>query len=245
MEPAERTSDSGDRVSHDQSHRRVAHDLRELEAAGRQPGYGVVLIAIVLTIVMLTAGYASPLGRFLALVMLAAALLLALRAARAPRLMQRRGAVLVGLAVAGGIVSTFTDSGLGAFDQLVDFVLIAVTPVVLARRLVRKPDVTRDSIIGAVCVYLLIALFFAFVFQLTTGFTGTPFFASTTNASMPEYVYFSLVTLTTVGYGDFVARSNLGRMLSVTEALTGQLYLVTVVALLVSNLRRATPNREK
>jgi voltage-gated potassium channel Kch len=52
-----------------------------------------------------------------------------------------------------------------------------------------------------------------------------------------DYLYFSYVTLTTVDYGDFVARVTLGRMLSVTEALTGQAYLMTVAALLVSNFR--------
>ncbi len=56
---------------------------------------------------------------------------------------------------------------------------------------------------------------------------------------------FRYVTLSTVGYGDFVARCNVVRMLSVTEALTGQLYLGTVVALQVSNLRQAALNRQQ
>ncbi len=53
-----------------------------------------------------------------------------------------------------------------------------------------------------------------------------------------DFVYYSFVTLTTVGYGDLTASTGIGRMLSVTEALVGQLYLVTVVAILVSNLGR-------
>jgi hypothetical protein len=46
------------------------------------------------------------------------------------------------------------------------------------------------------------------------------------------------VTLTTVGYGDFTASTSVGRMFAVSEALTGQLYLVSAVALLVGNIGR-------
>ena len=64
-----------------------------------------------------------------------------------------------------------------------------------------------------------------------------------------DYLYFSLVTLATLGYGDLSASSSLGRMLSVTEALAGQLYLVSIVAVLVSNigttpLRRQAPRED-
>jgi hypothetical protein len=51
-------------------------------------------------------------------------------------------------------------------------------------------------------------------------------------------LYYSFTTLTTVGYGDFTARTNLGHTLSVSEALTGQIYLVTIVSLVVANLGR-------
>jgi uncharacterized membrane protein len=65
-----------------------------------------------------------------------------------------------------------------------------------------------------------------------------PFFANVDAPDGTDYLYFSFVTLTTVGYGDLVARGSLGRMLAVSEALLGQLYLVTVVALLVGNVGR-------
>jgi hypothetical protein len=65
------------------------------------------------------------------------------------------------------------------------------------------------------------------------------FFAQTSAESGVDYVYFSFVTLTTVGYGDLTSRLDLGRMCSIFEALFGQLYLVSVVALLVSNVGRS------
>ena len=56
-------------------------------------------------------------------------------------------------------------------------------------------------------------------------------------ASRSDYLYFSYVTLTTTGFGDLTAESDLGRTFVVVEALFGQIYLVTIVALIVSNLR--------
>ena len=56
-------------------------------------------------------------------------------------------------------------------------------------------------------------------------------------ATTADYLYFSFMTQTTVGYGDLTAAGNLGRACAVLEALVGQLYLVTVVALVVSRMR--------
>ena len=58
----------------------------------------------------------------------------------------------------------------------------------------------------------------------------------TAHATTPDFLYFSFITQTTVGYGDFTAAGDLGRALAVLEALTGQLYLVTIIAVLVSRL---------
>ena len=58
----------------------------------------------------------------------------------------------------------------------------------------------------------------------------------TNHASIQDFLYFSFVTQTTVGYGDFTAAGDLGRALCVVEALVGQLYLVTIIAVLVSRM---------
>jgi hypothetical protein len=80
-------------------------------------------------------------------------------------------------------------------------------------------------------------MFFAFVYG-TIGRAAAPFFAGGQPASVASCLYYSFTTLATVGYGDLTARSNLGHTLSVSEALLGQIYLVTVVSVLVANLRR-------
>ena len=63
-------------------------------------------------------------------------------------------------------------------------------------------------------------------------------------ASAVDYLYFSFTTITTVGYGDLTAQANVGRMLAVLEAILGQLYLITVVALVVQNLGQARRRRK-
>lgn len=93
------------------------------------------------------------------------------------------------------------------------------------------------TILGALSIYLLIGTFFAALFRAVAAFSNEPFFV-TKAARTVDYLYFSFVTLTTTGYGDLTARTDLGRMLAVTEALLGQLYLVSVVALVVGNIGR-------
>ena len=102
--------------------------------------------------------------------------------------------------------------------------------------------VTVTAVSGAICLYVLVGLFFAFVDVAVENLGGAPFFSNGAAATSPRSVYFSFVTVTTVGYGDFSARSNFGHTLAVTEAQLGQIYLVTVVATIVGHVvRRARP----
>ena len=89
---------------------------------------------------------------------------------------------------------------------------------------------------GVVCLFILLGMFFAFLYG-AIGRLGGSFFAQGDPATVARCLYFSFTTLT-VGYGDLTAASNLGHTLSVTEALTGQIFLVTVVSVVVANLRR-------
>jgi voltage-gated potassium channel Kch len=86
---------------------------------------------------------------------------------------------------------------------------------------------------------------FAALFAAIGGIGAEPFFVQADDPGVQTYLYFSFVTLTTVGYGDFTAATNLGRTLATTEALLGQLYLVTVIAVLVSRMTVSRPAREE
>ncbi len=213
---------------------RGRHRLHRLE---QRPRYGLVLATIVLAIIIVTFAPDTNVTRFVAMAVLGAALLLALRSAQAAPRLQRQAVALIGIALIGGLGALVTGRGTSEFSSTLTLILVGLTPVVLATRLVRNPEVNAQSLIGAACVYLLMGLFFALIFSLTPVVTGSPFFTSTNQPTISDYVYFSYITIATVGYGDLVPYTTLARMLSVTEALSGQLYLVTVVALLVSNYR--------
>jgi hypothetical protein len=110
---------------------------------------------------------------------------------------------------------------------------VIATGVAIVRGIVSEGTVSQRSVIGAICVYFLLGMFFLFTYGVLAVLDSGPLFAQGTDGTPSLRLYFSFVTLATVGYGDY---SNLGHMLSVLEALTGQLYLVTVIAVLVSRM---------
>ena len=85
---------------------------------------------------------------------------------------------------------------------------------------------------------LLLGICFTFVYYAVAVLGSGTFFAQGTDGTPSLQLYFSYVTLATLGYGDYTPATTLGHTLAVSEALLGQLYLVTVVALLVGNLSR-------
>ena len=119
----------------------------------------------------------------------------------------------------------------------INLVLPAAAIVALGRRIVVEPFVSSRTIIGLLCVYLLIGMTFAATYITIAVASDEPFFVQTEHAEPVDFTYFSFVTLATVGYGDFTAANPMPRMLAAIEGLTGQLYLVTVVAVAVSRVR--------
>jgi hypothetical protein len=90
---------------------------------------------------------------------------------------------------------------------------------------------------------VLLGLSFGFAFVAVGEIGSRPFFASQERGTLSDYMYFSFVTLATLGYGDLTPQGGIGRALAVTEGLIGQIYLVTAVAALVSNIGRARTPR--
>jgi hypothetical protein len=119
---------------------------------------------------------------------------------------------------------------------------VALGPPAVAVGVVRDLRTTGrvrlEAVFGVLSLYILIGIAFGFVYGAIDKFGGDPFFAGGQAATVSHCLYFSFTTLATVGYGDFVARTDLGHTLAVSEALIGQIYLVTVVSLIVSNLGR-------
>ncbi|MFI5045205.1 MAG: potassium channel family protein [Acidimicrobiales bacterium] len=122
--------------------------------------------------------------------------------------------------------------------------LLMVTPVVVIGRLLMRPKITLDTVAASLAGYLQIGLLFASVYSLVSQIETVPFFATGSDLlSTFDFQYFSFITLTTVGYGDLTPATNAGRSLAMLEAVVGQVFLVTIVAVVVGNIGRDLPHR--
>lgn len=215
-----------------------------------------LLLVVILTNALLVQGTK---GMFVLLVMLAVTLVFTLTTSNVGRgtvVLAAVGVLLgLGVGIAAQALGKVGDARLGY--QIAAIVMGVIIAAVIARRIVGHPEVSVETVAGAASIYLLFGLVFsvlyAFVGDMTIIFqhaliaqAGTlpsaaeAFFIAARTPQPSDFLYYSFVTLTTVGYGDLTAATQFGRMLSVCEALLGQLYLVTVVAILVSNLRGGT-----
>jgi hypothetical protein len=145
---------------------------------------------------------------------------------------------VVGVAVALAVLLVVTPSkSLTGAVGIFELVLTLGIAAIVAFGIVDQGEVNAQSVTGAICVYVLLGLGFTFLYGSLAALDSAPLFVQGTDGTLALRLYYSYVTLTTVGYGDYTLRSDLGHMLAVIEALLGQLYLVTVVALLVSRIR--------
>ena len=147
--------------------------------------------------------------------------------------------------LAGGVLTSVVlaavqgGSVMRGVSDLISAGLILTLPLIIVMRFRRNLHVNVQSVLGAVCIYLVIGIVYANVDSALGHLDGQRFFAEAPGVTSSQFMYFSMVTLSTVGYGDLTPETPGGRALAVSEALMGQLYLVTVIALLVSNLGRA------
>lgn len=222
--------------------------LRSLE--GRLPGYryGLVLLLLMVTYVVSVAAPTQAWARLVVIVLQELTLLVAMGAsrvhARTVRIVGVVMAVFTLLLIAALPWGEGSDALRGAYF-LVSALLVGVAPVMIVRGLIRRAVIDVRTVLGALCVYVLIGMLFAFVYAAIGTLGSNPFFAQVNHATISDYLYFSFITLTTVGYGDLTAAGGFGRASAVMEALLGQIYLVTVVAVLVGAIghrRLATPS---
>ena len=202
--------------------------------------FGIVLGLLFLTFIFMASGPTGDWVPFVVVVLQGATLLAALSAAGAPRRLWRVAIVVVVIALVSGLTvwTSGVDSG-GGTVFILNVLLVAGAPVVIARALIRRGLIDIQTVLGAICIYVLLGMLWAFTYAAISGIQTSPFFAQEAKATVADFLYFSFVTLTTTGYGDLTAAGGLGRAVAVLEALLGQLYLVTVVAVIVSRMGRS------
>ncbi len=216
--------------------------LRRLLA--RQDDFGVALALILLTVTVFAAAE-GPIGQLVSVALSGGTLLFVLHTSGAHGQTFRAAAVLIGIAILFAAVATYAGSAVPvATAGSVGLLLAVVAPLVILRRIVLSPTITFRLVLGALAIYLLLGLAYAYLFPLVAALTNAPFFVQTSTPDASDYIYFSYTTLATIGYGDFTAATSVGRMAAVSEGLVGQLYLVSAVALLVGNIGRTLRPRE-
>jgi hypothetical protein len=208
---------------------------RLAEAFSTIDSYGPVLLSIIATYVLAVALSAEDGGQ----IVLVAQILnvwLVFRVAQAHRSVRRATNVLLVLAALTAAATLF---GLGGNNGPLLFaascVLYLVAPAAIVRHLVSRRVIDVQTILGAIAAYLLIGMFFAFAYQLVATIQSGPFFGADGDGTVDQDLFFSFITMLTIGYGNLVPAGNPGQTLAVAEGLIGQLFLVVAVAKAVTS----------
>jgi hypothetical protein len=209
--------------------------------------YGVLLLVIMTSLVFQLAAPEADWARLVTIVLQGLTLLMALVASRVHPWILRLALVAVCISILGSTAALIGFGELGPTGaRLLTALLVALAPFSIARGVIKdvqEHGVTLHTMFGVLCIYLLLGILFAFVYGAVGDLGSESFFAQHAAESTKNFLYFSFVTITTVGYGDLTAGTHLGRSMAIAEALAGQIYLVTVVAAIVGGLgakRRAS-----
>ncbi len=215
------------------------------QLAGRH-GYGILLVLVAASAVYTVAAPDTQGWQLGILVFQAAIVGAAVWSTRPGRPVE----LMLGALVAGVLIAalvTALSSGDSKRDLSVLAALLAtLVPFVVVNGLIRtlrEEGASQRAIAGALSVYLLIGMLCAYVYRVIATVGSGPLFAGQGDGDASDQVYFSFVTQTTVGYGDFVPGEPVARAVAIAQALTGQLYLVTVVSLLVGGYVSAARSR--
>jgi hypothetical protein len=112
--------------------------------------------------------------------------------------------------------------------------LLTVAMAAVLRRVVTTAEVGSRTILGAISVYTVLGILFTFLYGTIERIQGGAFFEGMPHPQSSDFLFFSYTTLTTTGYGNLVPGGQPGRMIAGLEMMIGQIFLVTLVAGLVS-----------
>ena len=200
--------------------------------------YGVVLGLIIVSFVFISVAPDSNWADSVLAFLQSITLVMALWTSGVARADSTLSLSLVALASISALaLLVFGGEGLDGFVGILSGLLTVATIGTIALGVIDQGEANVQAVTGAVCVYVMIGLVFVFIYGVLAKLGSGDFFAQGTDGTRSLRLYFSFVTLATLGYGDYTPAGSLGRTLAVVEALFGQLYLFTVIAVLVSRMR--------
>jgi hypothetical protein len=200
--------------------------------------YGLVLALIVVEFVFMSVAPNSPWADSTLVLLQGGTLVTALFTSGVARADSAISLGLVALAAVSALaLLIFGGNTLTGVVGILSGALPVATIAIVALGVVDQGEANVRAVTGAICVYVLIGILFVYLYGVLAVLGSGDFFAQGTDGTRSLRLYFSFVTLGTLGYGDYTAAGELGRTLAVVEAILGQLYLVTVIAVLVSRIR--------
>lgn len=202
--------------------------------------YGLVLLLTVIAVVDVIVAPDTPTSRGIGVLLQGTMLLAVIATSRESRAVRRARAIVASavlLALALGVAFSVVSPKLGSSIAGIAILAVLVVLVRGVAHLVRERGVTLQAVAGALAIYMLVGLTFALLIGFI-AYVGPGYFAQGNPQPLSQQVYFSFTTMTTTGYGDLTPATRVGRAVSVLEMLIGQIYLVTIIGLLVGNLNR-------
>jgi len=213
-----------------------------------------ILLVVILAMLWIPLARESPVGGFLLQASVVVGLLASVYALSDRRHPAISAAVLAFITLALRYAASVSNEPIvGAAAGLASILFFGFVAVVLLGIVLRTEDITPDTIAGGIAVYLLFGVCFTFAYvtveQIAPGSLRyadgglLEVSAKTIQNDLAQVVYFSFVTLSTLGYGDIVPVSPLIKHLSFTEAVIGQLYVAVLIGRLVGmNIGRNSVN---
>src|SRR5262252_5718413 len=214
------------------------HPVRRLARAMVSPdSYGSVLLLILFTY-LFSVGVTASWAASLVITVQIGTVWAVLHVSRARRSVRRVAAVLLVISAIAAAINLFvgketTGEGAVAFMSAV---LYLIAPFSITRSLLFRRAVDLQTVLGAIDIYLLVGMLFAFIYRFLGVVQPSAFFGPAAgDGKFPQDLFFSFTTLTTTGYGNLVPAGNPGQTFAVAQMLIGQLFLVTAVAKVINS----------
>lgn len=200
--------------------------------------YGAVLAIVLAFVVLEVLSPDTHLSRAAGVALASAALSVSVATSRERAEVRRARTFLVGGVTLILVIAIWSGLLSDAAAFVVGTVIVAAIPIALGGgllRMINNVGVTVQAVAGALAIYLLIGMLFASAIGFVTAVDSSPYFAQGSHVNNGDVVYYSFTVMTTTGFGDFTAAQPIGHALAVLEMLTGQIYLVTVIGILIGN----------
>jgi len=208
--------------------------------------YGLLLFLLLIDYVILSIGWTGRWSLIVSTMFIGLTAVLAVHTSKVSGTAFQVVVVSSGVALVASVAAAIADQDRArGVTFVIMAVLVVACPVAVVSRIVHHTRVTVETLLGAICVYVLIGLLFAYMDLAYQLIAGSSYFAQPGNHGSSDFVYFSFITMTTVGYGDLSPATGLPRTLAVLEALSGQIFLVVLVARLVAMYSPTSPSARR